>query len=360
MKKPALQDLDGRWDGTGGPILVEVKKTSSMRDVRDMVLMMLQALDEEPRKVQAVGVLTETRLSKTRVLDELQAIRSLVRPDLRDRVHCLLHAQDGTFTGSMEHENSEFYSWLQELIASEMRSAGHGSGGAKDVFPARHAVVATLVAHRLWAHDPTPMRIGALQRIAGVSYPTVAAALQDLREKRLLEEVGTAVRLRMPEQRELMQIAREHAAVRASEYFVDPTGMETPQRLQKLWLNRQLAGAMSEGVRIGGVAGAAHHFEFLDISAPPRLDFAVQGNNSSFVRRLNAGLVPRTNPTQKVLLAVHHTWDPFFIESLNAGSMGARYATPLECLADLIELGYTREAEEMAHHMIEEVPSGQP
>ena len=79
MKFPALQELDGRWDGAGGPILVEVKKTSSMRDVRDMVLMMLQVLDEQPKKAQAVGVLTETRLSETRVLDELQAIRSLVR-----------------------------------------------------------------------------------------------------------------------------------------------------------------------------------------------------------------------------------------------------------------------------------------
>jgi hypothetical protein len=64
--------------------------------------------------------------------------------------------------------------------------------------------------------------------------------------------------------------------------------------------------------------------------------------------------VRRSDPAQKVVLAVHPTWDPFFRDSQSNPPERLRYATPLECLADIIDLGYAREAAEMAHDMIEQ------
>jgi hypothetical protein len=65
---------------------------------------------------------------------------------------------------------------------------------------------------------------------------------------------------------------------------------------------------------------------------------------------IDAGLRPKTRPEQRVALAVHATRDPRVIT--NAGSQPPeRWASELECLADLIEMGFTREASEMAHHM---------
>lgn len=80
----------------------------------------------------------------------------------------------------------------------------------------------------------------------------------------------------------------------------------------------------------------------------------------SFVRKLNAGLIPRQNPTQKVVLAVHSTWDPFFHDRQSEKSGPLRYAAPFECLVDLIDLGYARETAEMAHDLIQEIPQPQP
>lgn len=155
----------------------QVTFRSSVRDLRDALLMALQAINKEPPGVQAACVLTELRLSSARIAEELAAIRAVLRPDLRKRVHCLLHAADGSFAEAITDKPNEFYDWPRVLVTREVVTTGDRGAGAKDVFPARHAVVATLLAHRLWALDPAPMRIGVLQRTAGVSYPTVAAAL---------------------------------------------------------------------------------------------------------------------------------------------------------------------------------------
>lgn len=64
---------------------------------------------------------------------------------------------------------------------------------------------------------------------------------------------------------------------------------------------------------------------------------------------LDAGLQPKTRPEQRVALAVHVTREPF--GDGQGPESKPRLASGLECLADLIEMGYTREASEMARHM---------
>jgi hypothetical protein len=357
MNRRADPRVDGCWDGAGAPILVEVKKTNSARDLRDALLALVYALADHPSSARVVGVVTASRLSDARVLAELQQFRSLLRQDLRQRVHCLLHGPDDTFTGSLMDEPNAFYDWLRKMVAQELGGASARQGSPRSVFPARHAVIVTLLAHRFWADDQTPMKVGALQSRAGVSYPTVAAALEDLRAKGLIDNTGTAVRLGKLSTRDLMQFAREHAALRGSKYYVDPTGIETPSHLMQRLAKKQDAGKVPKAVRVGGVAGAAHHFPDLDISAPARLDVSVQGCDLGFVRAIDAGLVERTDPTQKVLLAVHPSWDPALANDRAARGIHSRFANPMDCLADLIDLGYIREAEEMARHLTEATPT---
>lgn len=357
MTVRANRGIDGRWEGACAPILVEVKKTNSARDLRDALLSLVYAMVDQPANTRVVCVVTASRLSYARVLAELQQFRSLLRQDLQQRVHCLLHGADDTFTGSLTDEPDAFYDWLRELVVQEASGASVRQVSPRSVLPARHAVIVTLLANRFWTVDPTPMKIGALQKLAGVSYPTVAATLQDLRSKSLIENTGTAVRLGKLSTRDLMQFAREHAALRGSKYYVDPTGIETPHHLMKRLVKKQDAGKVPKDVRLGGVSGAAHHYPYLDISAPLRLDVSVQGGDLGFVRMIDAGLVERTVPTQRVLLAVHPSWDPIVTNKQAEEGLRDRFATPLDCLADLIDLGYVREAEEMARHMTEAMPA---
>ena len=65
---------------------------------------------------------------------------------------------------------------------------------------------------------------------------------------------------------------------------------------------------------------------------------------------LDAGLEPKSKPEQRIALAVHVTRDPWVILDMTKESHG-QWAGELECLADLTEMGFTREAVEMAHHM---------
>ena len=141
-----------------------------------------------------------------------------------------------------------------------------------------------------------------------------------------------------------MELAREHARLRAVQWFTDPTGLASPDQLAKRLAHLQESGALPRSIRIGGVLGAAQHFPALDITAAPRLDLSTEKDAAHLAAMIDAGLRPKTRPEQRVVLAVH--------TSRQSGPHPPeRWAGELECLADLIEMGFTREAAEMAEQM---------
>jgi hypothetical protein len=339
---------NGRWEGTAGPILVEVKRTNSMRDVRGALLALAYLVDGESSKSQAVCVVVDSRLSQARLGEELNRLRGVLRPELADRIHFLANrgAQSHgptAFSGSLEAVPSAFYEWLEGLITTE-RLRGHAPK-----LPQRQIVVATLAQLRLW--NQPPVTVKRLQETSGASYPTVATVLKELGEKGWLENSSErGVRLRHLTIGEWMDLARDHARLRKAHLFTDPTGHATPEQMAKRLAQLQDASKLPRNVRIGGVLGASRHFPELDITAAPRLDLSASADPTHVAEMIDAGLRPKTRPEQRVALAVHATRDPWVIT--NAGSQPLeRWAGELECLADLIEMGFTREASEMAHHM---------
>jgi hypothetical protein len=61
-------------------------------------------------------------------------------------------------------------------------------------------------------------------------------------------------------------------------------------------------------------------------------------------------LLHKAKPEQRVAVAVHVTSAPL-VDSREESKLQGTWASELECLADLIEMGYMREASEMAHHI---------
>jgi hypothetical protein len=348
INKVGEYQVDGRWDGPRGPILVEVKRTNSMRDVRGALLALAYLVQSEPSTAEAVCVLVDSRLSQSRLEEELNQLRGVLRPQIADRIHLLVDKRAPghgrlALSGSLEGVPSDFYAWLEELVATE-NLRGHAPQ-----LPPRQIVVATLAQLRLW-NEP-PVTVKRLQETSGASYPTVAIALKELTDKGWLEDGSErGVRLRHLTIGEWMELGREHARLRKVHLFTDPTGHVSPEQMARRLARLQETGRLPRSVRIGGVLGASRHFPELDITAAPRLDLSVETEPAHVAEMIDAGLRPKTRPEQRVALAVHATRDPWVIT--NAGSQPPeRWAGELECLADLIEMGFTREASEMAHHM---------
>ena len=341
-------EAGGRWKEPIGDIVVEVKRTNSMRDVRHALLALAYLVHHEPSTSKAVCVLVDSRLSQGRLDDELHQLRAVVHPAIANRIHFLVDKSGAThsvaaFSGSLEDAPSAFYTWLEKLVTTERRR------GHRHPLPPRQMVVATLAQLRLWNHPPVTVRY--LQETCRVSYPTAAAVLKDLAEKGWLEDSGErGVRLRNLTMGEWTELASDHAKQRKVHLFTDSTGQISPEQLVKRLARLQSAGKLPRSVRIGGVIGAAGHFPELDITAAPRLDLSVAADAGQVAATLDAGLSHKTRPEQRITLAVHVSPDPLVISDMGSEAQG-QWAGELECLADLIEMGLTREASGLARHM---------
>ena len=339
---------DGRWEGPAGSILVEIKKTHSVRDVRDVFLALAYLLGEAPAGSSAVCVLVDSRFSHRRLEAELNRFRTVIHPALANRIHFLIDKGDArqnivAFSGSLKDAPAEFCQWLEELVRNKRPNR------VAHQLPPRQLVVAALA--QLRRKNQSPVTVKHLQETCQVSYPTVAAVLKVLSEKGMLEVSGErGVRLRQLTTREWMELAGEHAQQRKGHFFTDPTGQASPEQMAKRLARLQKTKQIPRSVRIGGVIGASRYFPELDITSPPRLDLSVEADPAGIAAMLDAGLIPKSKPEQRVVLAVHLTRNPCAITS-PAPESNERWAGELECLSDLIEMGFTREATEMAHHM---------
>lgn len=340
-------EVDARWQGPEGAVLVEFKRTHSMRDVRHALLTLAYLIRNEPPSTTAVCVLVDSRLSDSRLRDELQQLRQVIHPEIASRVHYLVDKGDAgrsivAFSGSLTDAAADFYPWLEAQVAAE-RGRGHGPQ-----LPPRQGVIAALAQLRL--RNLAPVTIKRLQALCGASYPTVAAVLKELTQKGWLEDTGgRGVRLRPLTVGEWMELAQDRARLRKAQLFTDPTGQSAPEQMARRLARLQASNKLPPSVRVGGVLGATGHFPALDITAAPRLDISVDAEPARVVALLDAGLQPKIRPEQRIALAVHVTREPLG-DDQGPGPQ-PRLASELECLADLIEMGYTREASEMARHM---------
>lgn len=189
---PPQDEVDGRWEGARGAVLVEVKKTHSMRDVRDVFLALAYRLSAEPASSTAVCVLVESRLSASRLQEEMRGFRAVIHPKIANRVNFLLakgspkDKRAAAFSGSMQSVPGEFGEWLGELVAN-VPTGGH----APQLAP-RQLVVAALAQLRLWSLPPVTVK--SLQEACRVSYPTVAAVLKGIGRERHARGVWSAGR----------------------------------------------------------------------------------------------------------------------------------------------------------------------
>jgi len=279
---------DGRFESAHGGVIVEVKGTSTTRDLRDALLALVYALDigsradaPIPPAAHAVLVLINTRLSSARLQAELEHFRAVVRNDLGSRVFAVELEEDGRLQGELPHPHDpKLAQFIRELAHQEASGAEpHQRVSHKRV--SRQAVKSLLlesfVRHVIEGLN-RPASVVELQCATGASYPTVASAVKDLDAEHAL--ASTASKGRAPGGIELLtpgpdtwrRIAEGHAGERRTLRYTDPTGqpMRPERLLQRLEnIRRQHLDRhrrdLALDLAVGGVLGAKMLYPELDL-----------------------------------------------------------------------------------------------
>lgn len=327
--------FDGIWTGPHGEVFVEVKRSSNARDVRDGLIGLAYQLVRSPANSQAICLLGRSRLAPKRLKEELAHFRDAVRPDLADRIWLAAIEQDKGIQGEIPQDSPELRSFLQELAARELDS------GAERVN--RETVKAHLI--NLWIDGLAPVSQAYLGRVTKASAPTVAAAMAELDKQGLLQTTSTGVTLHEPGWDDWRKLAEAHSAKHTQFRFVDPSRLARPPIAMATRLRDMQQNSKALSVAISGVIGAMHYDDTLDITAPPRLDLCVYDGDFGFMQQLDAGLVLDETGKGKAVAVIHVV--PRTMEC-ETDVVGRRIATPLDCLADLLEMGLVSEGRDFA------------
>lgn len=340
---------DGRWSSW----LIEVFRGSSLRDLRLVTLKLAYRLAQDnARDLCGLVLLVDSRISKDALDQESERMRAVLKKDLIGRISFLHDPPDTESHFSRTAapdglQNSNFKAYLAELIRGETaptRSYGSAPGNGKSV------VLELLILS--WLRNEGPLSTTDVQRRAGVSYPTAAGAIKELEATGALGRgYNRSVELkRFPWTEWRNWLARTSTSRKTVLYAPSTHLPVAPLRL----LDR-LAKLKRIDVAVGGTLGAAKHYPRLDVVGTSRLDLVVLGEPQDFsereVARLDSGLEAYRGDPSRAVLAMHFIgrrkgW-PFLV------GQGIAYADPLNCLADLYEMGLTAQASEMLQHLVD-------
>lgn len=337
-------------------VVIGRHSSKSVRDLLEVLVRLTFQVRDRPN-VLAVCVATDSRLSDARLAEEHGRLRSILHPELAARIHWMrIDESAGSARTSLDAHDQALAQALASAIPHRspppLRPTRLG---------ARALTVAQLVEDRLQCPLSPARTIAEWQGVCGVSYPTLASVVSELRQRGLVEESRRhgrtaskkqGMKLRALATNEVMRLVREFCAVRPVQLFVDPTGFATPSRLMTRLTRLQQAGQISAEVRVGGVHAASYYFPQIDVTGAPRLDLTSPTQIDAAT--IDGALRPLSNsePSSSAVLAVHlihqtgSEIDP-------ASKPTHPWSTSFESLADLVELGFEREALEMAAALCE-------
>lgn len=317
-----------------GNWLVEIKTgAQSIRNIRAELLTLAYWLEEAPN-LRGLLVIVDTKITKARLEREDALLDRVLRPDIAERIKTVV-VNDGRTEGLPAELDANLRQRLLESIPDRAR--------ASRTKPSHYAVLEILMHEWLLGHGP--MTLEWIQRVGGLSYPSVASALAQF-EGIIERAAGKKVRLRYFPSEEWAELVAVSSRSRSTVTFTDRSG--NPRSPESLL--RRLSMIDVPNVAVGGCFAARHYLPLLDLRGAPRLDLSVHGKSidPGLIETLDPALERNTNKREKVSLAVHFVTraEPFFAQGPN----GIRYADPVECLLDLHEARLEPQAAELIEH----------
>lgn len=337
----AHEAYDGRWVGPGGDCLIEIKRTNNARDLRGALLALAYALEKEPIGTQAMLVLTESKLSTARLREELDRFRNIVRDGVGQNIHLMAFGEE---MERMQETLPQFKDGLSLFIHDLVRHDTATQGGRVS-----RVFVQSLVVDRWLQGRPMGSSVEVMTE-SKASKPTVTAALEHLTKLHVITGHFGNFAVQPPSWEAWQSLALDLKSERRAIHFADPSGLARgPSALFARLIKVMERANQSLDVALSGVMAASRYYEHLNITAPPRLDLSVYDGHTKFVRHLDAGLVEVKNVRAHAPLVLHLGRR---IRSPSASQVsGVDQASPLECLADLLDIGLTAEAHDFAQHL---------
>jgi hypothetical protein len=291
-------------------------------------------------------LLADAGITDSRIQKEWQHATAVLKNDIANRITMAVE-KDGRLGGIQQSIDLDTKQVLLDVLREERIKAGPRVSRSDAPF-----VVLKVLLHH-WLTNGRAVTSEWLGRTCGYTYPTIASALEGLGSA-VERESNRKVRLRGFPQEDYLRLVAMSDRARATARYADATGQSrSPEKHLK-----RLETLGIKGVGVGGVFGARHYYEDLDIVGVPRLDISVHARDLDtdphFIYKLDPALKRITDPREPASLVVHHIYhaDPLF----EPREGGLNWADPVECLLDLHEARLEMQAKQFLDTLRRERP----
>lgn len=333
-------NFDYSDDGVVGAVKRGLRSVTALR----ASFMQLAVFLAEHQQTRGFILLEDPVISDDRLREEWAGYTGAVLPGVAERLSLVKHA-GREYTGWPQRPDSDLLEHVRRALAPGSRA--HGFTLPRADCPSMVLIV--LLEHLLSGTDDGPLTVKTVGQRAGCSYPSVAAALDQL-EPVLRRTPQRGVALRSFPVRQWRALVLDSRKVRSSRYYQDRSGQ--PRRPAELM--QRLAAMQLQHVAVGGVPAASAWYPGLDIAGNPRLDLCVHAPGKQvdlgFVQALDPALQEIGDPSTPAQLALHFTRSQanFHAEL----SPGLRRAGRVDSLLDLHDLRFDQQADEWLDVML--------
>ncbi|MBK8038851.1 MAG: hypothetical protein IPK22_17220 [Verrucomicrobiaceae bacterium] len=280
-------------------------------------------------------------LTLPRLKQEWESLSAVFREDILERL-TICHLFDDGIVG---FPNPPPTRMVEFIIKTVERERGHVTSqrpirSAEAIFD----ILRVLLIH--WIRRSGPLKANDFGRETGFSYPTLAAALNEL-EPHLKRHSDRRFELRSFPRDAWFRLVAKTDKVRHRQAYVDRSGRPRPIEA----LLGRLRELKREDIAVGGVLGARHYLPGLDLIGTPRLDLVLhspgKGASTEFLRKLDPALKPAERG-ELPQVVVHTLFRPL---SYFTPGDGLPWADEVECLLDLHDMRLEQQALEFLDHL---------
>ncbi len=330
-------------------IVISVSRGADVRMLRTALMELSYKLAEQSPQTKGLLLLIASKITPERLRKEWLSAQRVLQPEVMNRLSVVLH-HDGHLSGLPADPDAAILARLESLTR-ESREPGTP---IRRLDP-NHEILKILV-HR-WLLNLGPISMIHLGRMAGYSFPTVAAVVRRLANS-VARSTARGVELAgFPYDAWGRMVAVAESA-RSTVRFTDRSGQRrSPESLLRRFQN--LPAPDAAVIAVGGAFGARHYFADLDLVGTPRLDLTIHAPaermDLSFIKQLDPALEITNDPREFSNVSTHVIRRR---ESLfETGADGVRWADPVECLLDLHEMKLEPQAREFLDALIARRPA---
>ena len=332
-----------------GHVSLEVKyRLNGFRNLRSSLVDLAIWIFDDPDEI-GILVLVEPRFSQSRLAQEWHLTKRTFHPEVSERLS-LVVVVDNQYDGLPDHLTGEIRGEIDTFLTRD-------SYGAKshllsnDVGQRRSQAFYDLfkVMLNVWFLNKGPVTTKWLMGATGYSYPTVAKALNIL-DYCLLRYQNRQVELKYFPKEEWWRFISNISQFETTIRFADQSGQpRSPEAHLKRLMQLKI-----ENIALGGVFGAKHFYQDLDIIGAPRLDISMHSKikrfDLDFIKRLDPGLKEISDPLYPADVVVHviSGADPLFWMC----DQGFTRADPVQCLLDLHDAKLELQANELREYLM--------